>query len=300
MIILVNRNANGGRAKERWTRVEAELRARRLRFDVRYTSSLQDVPGLIEDHDVVVAAGGDGTVHGVLNALMRRHPTAVLGAIGLGSSNDFHKPFSPECMIAEAPVRMDPARHSTVDVGKAVLTDPVGRRHIRYFCLNASVGLVAESNAFFNGDDRMLLWLKRRNVEAAILYAALVNLARFRPVRAALRLDEGPERVMSFAALGILKKVHFAGGLRYDTPVRPDDGLFDVNLCARTARSALARTLVNLYRGRFRGLPGAHCWRARRIRILPERPLHLEMDGEVSTIAAAELLVVPRALKICG
>ncbi len=298
MLILVNGNANAGRGAARWERVGRELRARGVRFEARATSSADEAASMLDGHDVVVAAGGDGTVNGVLNAMIARGSTAALGAIGLGSSNDFHKPFGET--IAGVPVRIDSGRARPVDVGRATIVDTLGRTRTRWFCLNASVGLVAEGNAFFNTADPALVWLKRRSVDAAILYAALVNLVRFRPVRAAVRLDHAPARLRPFASLGILKKVHFAGGMRYDTPVQPDDGLFDVNLWGRTERASLVRTLANLLQGRFLGLPGARTWRARHVRIEPERPVHLELDGEVMKIACAELEVVPKALRVCG
>jgi diacylglycerol kinase family enzyme len=295
MLILVNKSSNGGRAAERWARVEPGLRG--LAFETHVTATAAAAERLIAQtkHDVIVAAGGDGTVNSVLNAVMRLRPQATLGAIGLGSSNDFHKPFDE--MVSGVPVRIGAAR--LVDVGRATIVCD-GVEQVRYFCLNASVGLVADGNAFFNTDDPTLLWLKRRNVDAAIAYTAFVNLLRFRPVRARLRLDGAPARTARFASLGVLKKVHFAGGMRYDTPVTADDGLFDVNLWERTQRVSVVRTLASLSRGRFRGLPGARCWRARSVRIEPERPVHLELDGEVTKVTSAELVVVPKALKVCS
>jgi len=298
MLILVNTSSNGGRGAERWTRVERALRDRGTAFTAYATRTAEDAARLVAEStdDVVVAAGGDGTVNGVLNAILRMRPTAALGAIGLGSSNDFHKPF--DAAIEDVPVRLGPPR--AVDVGRATFVTADGTERTRHFCLNASVGLVADGNAFFNTDDAALLWLKRRNVDAAIAYTAVVNLIRFRPVHARVSLDGAPARTARFASLGILKRVHFAGGMRYDTPVTADDGHFDVAMWERTERPSLVRTLASLSRGRFRGLPGAKTWRARTVRIEPERPVHLELDGEVTKVLRAELTVIPKAIRVCS
>ena len=52
---------------------------------------------------VFVAAGGDGTVHALVERARRiarhdsRSPTLPFGVVGLGSSNDFHKPVARRC-----------------------------------------------------------------------------------------------------------------------------------------------------------------------------------------------------------
>lgn len=306
MLILVNKGANGGRASESWDRIERELRSRGMNFLACPTSSIEEVGprvtrGIQDGHDVIVAAGGDGTVNAVLNRMMDLPRVDVaLGAIGLGSSNDFHKPLNPDRMVAGVPVRISPRKGILVDVGKAVLCDPDGGMQTRYFLLNASLGFVAEGNAFFNTNDPTLLWLKRRNVEAAILYTAFVNLLRFQSFCTRIRLDDSFERVVPLSSLGVLKKVHFAGGMRYDTSVAADDGRFDVNLWEGMNRADIVRTMANLYRGRFSGLPRTRSWRASRVRIVPERPASFELDGEVRRITSADLAVVPRALRVCG
>lgn len=295
MLILVNAGANGGKGAKRWARVE---RALDVEFEAVPTTSAGHAKEILAKtrHTVVVAAGGDGTVNGVANALFELGRTDIaLGAIGLGSSNDFHKPF--DRTIADVPVRI--GEPHAVDVGRATLHGPDGRATVRHFLLNASLGFVAEGNAFFNTGDPTLLWLKRRNVEAAIVYTAVRNLAKFRPIDTWVSLDDGPAVRVALANLGILKKVHFAGGMKYDTPVSAADGMFDVNVWGRMNRADLVRTMANLYRGRFSGMPRTHAWRARRVSVVPEEPVHFETDGETTRIVRAELEVLPRALRVC-
>jgi diacylglycerol kinase family enzyme len=310
VLIIANATANAGRGAERWAAVERELRARRVVFEARLTASATEADEVVRSaiaagERVIVAAGGDGTMNGVLNALMdpatdRPRGDVAFGAIGLGSSNDFHKPFAAERTIAGVPARVSSTEVRARDVGKAVSRLPGGGVRTRYFLLNASLGAVAQANAFFNAGDRVLRWLKPRSVEAAILYAALATIARGPRLRLALSLDGGPEETVTVSTMGILKSVHFAGGMRYDTKVTPDDGMFDVNLWERMGRVRLVRTMVSLYGGRFTGLPGARCLRARAVRIVPEPPVHLELDGEVSEVERAELSVLPGVLHVCG
>jgi len=310
MRILVNPTANGGRARGRWAHVERGLRERGHGFEAVAPGSAEEAARSAREAvaagcRTVVAAGGDGSVFGLVNALVDPERDAwpegvAIGAIGLGSSNDFHKPFAPERTVAGVPVRLDPGAARAVDVGKATLTTAGGETRTRYFLLGASVGLVAEGNAFFNREGRLLAGLKRLHPEVAIVYSALASLLAYRPLGLDLSLDGGPGRRHAVTNLSVLKRVNLSGGMRYDTPVAPADGRFDVNLLERMGRLAIARAVADLYRGRFLGRPRAHHWRAARARVVPERPAALELDGEVTPIAAAELQVLPRALQVCG
>ena len=75
---------------------------------------------------------------------------------------------------------------------EARLTDPSGITRTRYFVLNASLGVVAQGNAFFNAPDQTLRALKKTSVDLAIAYAAVVSIARFTPVTLNLSLDDQP------------------------------------------------------------------------------------------------------------
>ena len=79
--------------------------------------------------DCVIAGGGDGTVNAVLSALVTHAGAARLrrikvGAVGLGSSNDFHKPFGTT--LAGIPCRLDRHRLRDHDIGRLDYEDPQG------------------------------------------------------------------------------------------------------------------------------------------------------------------------------
>ena len=304
MLIIVNERANAGTAGERWHRVAAALKERGVSFDVAATRSESDAERAVSEaarngHDVVVAAGGDGTVNSVLNAILNSRANVALGAIGLGSSNDFHKRFDSDTRIAGVPVRLDATRAIAADVGKATLTDPSGSTRMRYFVLNASLGVVAQGNAFFNAPDNTLRRLKRTNVDLAIGYAAIVSILRFTPIALDMAFDARPLQPMQLTAIGILKRVHFAGGMRYDTPVSPADGLFDVNIWEAMNRWSIVALILALYRGKFTGRKHTQTHRTRRVRFAAQQPVDFELDGEVSQVSQGDVEVVPGAVRLC-
>ena len=101
-LVALNPRAGGGRAGERWQRVRPSLSGRyacqqvSLDADGRWVSIVERA--VTDGVRLFFAAGGDGTVNLLLNALRRTRGQVplerlVLGAVGLGSSNDFHKPI---------------------------------------------------------------------------------------------------------------------------------------------------------------------------------------------------------------
>ncbi|WP_433633617.1 diacylglycerol/lipid kinase family protein [Nocardia sp. CA-120079] len=309
MLVVLNSQSNAGTALRRWRPVEDVLRERNTDLTVEMPSDAEQAMKLVlaslesDPPEVIVAAGGDGMVNLVLNAIMdpatdrprQGAESVALGAIGLGSSNDFHKPVRTS--IADIPVRL--GAPELVDVGKATMLLPDGTRTVRYFLLNASMGLVAAGNHSFNQARGLIGWLKSRNVEAAIIATALSNIATHKPLAVQLR---GSDWVHSAPIMnvGVLKSVHFAGGMYYDTPVTRADGMFDVNIWEAAGRARILGLIASLYRGKFRGSALATCRRDTAVELRPGAPAPLELDGEITIVESARLEVLPRVLRVCA
>ena len=312
MHVDAHRHAGGGRGLARWQAVEAALPAdpaRRVTLCADAAAAGRALAAAAEGQArLVVAASGDGGVNLVLNALLDPATDAprwdvVLGAVGLGSSNDLHQPRDPAHDLAGVPVALDAAGAQRVDVGRADWVDAAGAIGQAYWLLNASFGATARGNWRYNHPSGPLAWLKAHaGPDAAIGWATLEGVAAYAPVPATLALDGGPPFRAAIANLGVIKRVHFAGDMRYDTPVRPDDGLFDVNLADGLSRLAFLRAVAQISRGRFlaTGSPSLKHWRAAAVRVTPDAPAPMEFDGEVVMVKEATFRVVPRAIALAG
>jgi len=250
----------------------------------------------------VIAAGGDGTVGAVTSALAARRAawpleSVCLGAVGLGSSNDFHKPA--RMSLGSVPLRLEVESAAPRDVGRAIVASSTGERHEHAFIVSASLGVTARANALFNHSGPAVTFLRRHWLEGGILLAALSAILSHRNLRARLSVG-GEEHVCALSSLSVLKTPHLSGSLRFDTPVAPDDGLLAVNLCQDMGRPRLVTTLAGLLRGRFAGRPGTRCWRVPRVGVALEGEAELELDGEV--VPAREVIfdILPERMRVCA
>jgi diacylglycerol kinase family enzyme len=314
--IFVNPGATYGTGRERWSRVEGELRRRLGGFEVEEISAPEQLRGRLAElvrqgERRFVAAGGDGTVNLLLNAIMtlpeselceQERPEGdgiVLGAVGLGSSNDFHKPFDKSATIEGMPVKVDFNGARERDVIRIEYEEPEGPVATRYSLINASVGVTAEANARFNEPNWFIRAARAVSVDAAISAAVITTLATWTDVTCALATDGEEPAMASVTNLGVFKNAHFGGALCYDAPVAPDDGMLGVGLCENMSAFETVATLSALRRRRFSGRPKTRTWRARSLSIQGDRVFALETDGEVLQARSARFSIAPRRVSCC-
>jgi diacylglycerol kinase family enzyme len=309
MIVILNPNAGAGTARAKWTRLEPRIRDRLgpLKLVVTTNATAVDLvvaEALRNGETEFVAAGGDGTVNLVMNAILEHAPRGAvehikLGAIGLGSSNDFHKPLSRERAIDGVPFKLDFVSTVRHDVGLLTYRDAEDRLQTRRWMINVSVGTTAEANHFFNNPNTLLRFFKRFSPWRGMVYAALRTLVGHRPSKMSITVDENDSVHTRVRNLGVVKNPHFTGALRYDSPYEPGGGHFYVHLLRNLPFPRVVLALARLAFGKFSGQKGTRSWRATRLRIQAERPFAVEGDGEVVTTSRAYLSVVPDLIQVC-
>jgi diacylglycerol kinase (ATP) len=308
MIAIVNPHSGGGRGLGRWRRVEDRVREITGPFE---PVMLEDPAGLepavaealAAGQREFIAAGGDGSVNALVNALVRRTaevPVAALtlGAVGLGSSNDFHKPYRRR--IDGVPCRLDFPGARPHDVCRVNYVDARGQARAACWVTNASIGTTAAANWFFNHPDRLLHFLKRTSTAAGIAYAAFATILRHPGDEVAMTLDGAAAGDGWIRNLGVVKNPHFTGSLCYDSPDEPDSSRFFVHCLEQVSRPRMMLTLAGLARGRFGGRKGTWSRPAREFTVEARGgSFALEFDGEVDRAVKATFTLLPGRLKLC-
>ncbi len=305
MEIIVNAAAHGGSGPRRWSAISDEVLRRLGAASVHISETPEDAVSRIAGRLAAgerrfIAAGGDGTVRLLAQAILdHARPEAIrdcrFGAIGLGSSNDFHKPLEKSLRIGGIPCRIGLGAAEARDVG--VLECP--ELGPRYWLLNASIGLTAEANQLFNRPDPVLRGLKRFGTGGAIAAAALRALAANRPRSLHIESDAGDCDCEDAVNLAVVISPHFTGSLHYDSPFDPRGGSFHVHLCCETRIAGKIRTLADLARGRFMGRGRTRSWTSKVLVVRATAPIPVEFDGEVIATSSPSFSIRPGALMVC-
>ncbi len=268
--------------------VEQALSLAGLRFDVRKTRSRHHATRLAweaveEGCQLVIAAGGDGTIAEVGEALV--HTDTALGIMPLGSIMNMARAL---CV----PRDLDAA--ARVIAEGVTLAMDVGRVANHVFLEAGGMGLAAGLFGYFNRLDRGY----SRPVGLA---RAMLRFARdLRNPRVVVSADGRHFDVR--APQVTISNGPFVGAAYVLAPqARIDDGLLDVMIFEEMS---VFRVLVHmaLVAGgrRLPPPPGVHLVRARQIDlgVRRRRPLPVHADGDVVGVTPAHVEVVPAALRV--
>jgi diacylglycerol kinase (ATP) len=227
--------------------------------------------------DVVVAAGGDGTIGLVASELLRQ-PIA-LGVLPLGTVMNVARmlglPRDPDAaasVLATAPIR-------TIDVGEAR-----GRPFFEAGSVGMNAAMFREAQRFDEGD-----WL-------SILRSVWVAL-RYRPARMMIELDDREARTRALMVT-VSNGPYTGAGMTVAPDARLDDGLFDVRVFRGFSKPELLRHLASIAFGRRRYSPHIETHRSRRVSIRGRHPLPCRADSRDLGVTPVEFAVLPAALRV--
>ncbi len=307
MLILLNKHSNNGKGLQKWERFKSEIEEK---YIGRHYSLVSNFAGLNDSlrgefkrgERTFVAAGGDGTINFLLNQIMQMkqgdREQLVMGAIGLGSSNDFHKPFSENSFENDkVPLKLNHKKATEHNVGQVDFEDENGKWQRKYFIINCGFGVVAQANYLFNSKDKVIRWLKSKWVVGTIWYAALKTLftAQNIPTKISIGNEDHKTEVTN---LSVIINPHVSGNFRYDFKISSGGDHLGVALCERMGILSRLRTILALTRGKFLGLPKTRSWMTDRVEIYPDSLTPLELDGEVFLARSVKIKLLPRVLKV--
>ncbi|MFC2083947.1 diacylglycerol/lipid kinase family protein [Bacteroidota bacterium] len=307
MIVILNPSAGGGRAQSRWIEFIRETDSRLRNAKVyafnnpgNYSESVYK--SLQRGETEFVAAGGDGTLNFLLNLLIESADdeqffNIKLGAVGLGSSNDFHKPLSHNNSL-QYPNKINFERVTPRDICYLSYSDKNVRKK-KYFLNNASLGLTAEGNKLFNLHGRLLKLLKSINTNTAIYYTALKDILRYKNLEVNISRNGNESFRCKLSNLGIIKNPHFSGNLKYDSRVDYTNGLFNIFLCEDMSRYEYLHLLRSLEKAQFSSIKKSTSWSEKEITITSGRLFTVEYDGETIETDSVSFGILKNRLKVC-
>lgn len=308
MIILLNRYSNGGKGLQKWEEFRPELKEKYIRENYTLISDFEGLRKQLpwefrRGERLLVAAGGDGTINFLLNKIMQmrkeERSQLIMGAIGLGSSNDFHKPFSEGRLLnGFVPLKLDYRNAVHHNVGQVDFEDENGKWKRNYFIINCSIGVIAQANHLFNSKEKVIKWLKSKWVMGAIWYAALKTLFAAKDVAAKIKV-KNENFSTEVTSLSAVINPYVSGNFSYDFKVSSQSDYFGIALCERMGVILRLKTLFSLTRGKFLGLPKTRSWVSDGIEVHPASATPLELDGEVFLARKIKIKLLKGVLKVC-
>ena len=290
-VLIQNPAAGQGDWQEQVDAAAATLRAAGWEVTLRQTARAGDATvfareAVAQGCDVVVVAGGDGTVNEALQGMAGQRRTA-LGVLPGGTVNVWATELGADEHEADIARRITRGRRYPVDLGRV---------NDRFFLMMASSGIDAEANALV---DEVTLLKRLKRLVGPVPYAisAAITAIRYRGRPAVLDIDGRPvaRRLLTL----VIGNTRLYGGIAEITyQARANDGLLDVCVIGGRGPLDVVRRLVSVMRRRHYVDPAIDYRKARRVVLDPVRPLRIQADGEDIGQTPATFTVVPRALEV--
>ena len=305
IFFLINPQAGGGAARPWWEKQQPLLDQLGIDYIWEYTAAAgtagEQIRRAVQERaaEVVLAVGGDGTVYEAVNGIVAQYallrPDLVFGVCPLGSGCDLARTIYGKNRISLSDL-LRRGRVQPVDVACCSYLGSGGRRERHYYLNSFDMGAGADTCVMVNAGGGRIKRLTHSGKLAFLLSAVRVLLS-FSYTEARVEAD-GQCFSGQYIIAGAGNGRYIGGGMMMFPQARLDDGKLDLLLVERRGRLGILRAFPKIYSGRHLQLPGITYTAASSISIVTERPLHIELDGEVPGFTDAALSVLPGILPL--
>ncbi len=252
--------------------------------DIRFTTGANDAlkwaQGAVDEgFDLVLVAGGDGTVVEAMTGLIKGPKLIPLAQLPTGTASQIARALSIPLDLEEALELLDTGKTVYLDTGYLP-------QHNRYFALISGAGFDARVMEAPRG-------LKRRVGFFAYVLMGIWHIFSLRRTDVTLELDDRIEKVRAHTVLivniGRIDDIDFAIG----PDIWHHDGDLDVIVVASLSFGDILRLSWRVLTGNFSNYRDLRYYKARRVRIDAKRPLPVQIDGDPFGTTPLEAEVVP-------
>ncbi len=295
--VIVNPVAGRGRCARLVPPLHEQLTRHGLDYDLTCTTA----PGhaaalagqaLAEDFETIVAVGGDGTAHEVVNGMLtysRGSAVGTMTAIPVGSGSDFAYMLGMPAQLDQACQRLVQRRTTWVDVG--MVTDSQGRS--TYFDNTVGIG--------FDGVVTLEA-IGVKHLRGMALYLPVVLKTVFLSLKPPRVVIEFHDQRLKQKALMITVCIgqREGGGFIIAPDARNDDGLFDVCIAADIPKLQMLALIPHFMKGTHVDKEPIRMYRTARLSIASPDDLIAHIDGEMLCTEehSLEFKILPSALQV--
>lgn len=289
ILVIINPTASRGRGVRAWARVRDAVASRGFavtevlterRLHAWEIARGSATPG----YNVVVAVGGDGTVHEVINGLMQIEESArpALAVLPGGTGNDFARGIGTPKRAELAIQALLNGTRKRVDVGQV---------NDRYFGSISGVGFDAETARQANQ------WPKWIGGTALYVAALLKMLVAYSPVETTITIDGRVQTIRMFL-LAAANTKWYGGGMLMAPHAEMNDGRLAVVYARDLGKLETLAILPKVYTGKHLLHPKVSHTTADEIRVESDTPLSIHADGEIVGHVPAVFRAVRGALEV--
>ena len=267
--------------RKRWERLQKELDARGVKYDMVQSESSSSVERLVtmlirNGYKMIVIVGGDSALNDAVNCLMNEEhgvrEQVMLGVVPNGSLNDFARFWGfNEDDDAQTVDWLNKRRVRKVDLGCIRFTDKLGEQQHRYFLNCVNIGTTADIMNL-RQQTRRLLWSRT----LSFIVSVVLNIFRRKDYKMRLLVNSETidRRVMTVCVGNAL-------GYGQTPSAVPYSGMLDLAVVYDPQLLQLFSGLWLLISGRFLNHRSVHPFRTRELIVEEARHALVGIDGRL-------------------
>ena len=299
--VIVNPVAGSGRGLDHFPQISKLLRDEHILCEPVFTehkfhATELTVWAVKQGYRHIIAVGGDGTLHEVVNGLFIQQEAdpreVLLGVVAVGTGNDWMRMFGVPRRYQDA-VRAIKEQYSFLqDVG-VISYEESHYRQSRYMANVAGAGFDAAVN-------RRFTHLQKKGRRGGWLYAwsMVQTFFGYKSTGVKVWIDDRlvNNNLLFSVAIGICK--YNGGGMQQLPDAVADDGMFDVSLIRPIHFWHVLFRFRYLFNGGIYRIRHVLQERGSRIRIESSPEVSVEVDGELLGESPLEFSILHRAIRI--
>ncbi|OWA33976.1 diacylglycerol kinase [Saccharibacillus sp. O16] len=234
-------------------------------------------------YDIVIAAGGDGTIYEVVNGLADQEHRPELGVFPLGTTNDLSRALGISRQWEDYCDLVLRGESRPIDVGRA---------NDRYFINIAGGGSLTELT--YEVPSR----LKTMIGQLAYYFKGIEKMVNLSPMQ--LKIDaEGQQPIEGEFMIFLIGNTNSVGGFERLMPdARIDDAQLDVILLKKCNLAEFIRVVSMAQRGDHFNDPNVIYFRTPRLEVTSPNDVLLNLDGELGGRLPGLFEVLPQHLRV--
>jgi diacylglycerol kinase (ATP) len=302
LYFIVNPEAGNRSCLKTWVAVEAELQRKEVQFHAFFTNNRGHAKEITEQlakkqgQIVIIAVGGDGTLHEVVNGVAKYKNTAI-GFIPGGSGNDFSRGFN----IPKDPVsalhyllKIIGEQPHLIDCGK--VTNQKSENH--FFINNMGVGFDALISYDVNTSGMKSMLNKLSMGRLVYVYYLLKNLFTYRRTNLDLTIDGIQHSFENSWFVTVSNQPFYGGGMKIAPDAIPTDGLLDITVVHNLSRIKLLLVFISVFWGKHIHFEEVKSFKGKEISIQSSEPVYAHADGEHIGSSPLKTSILPKALSV--
>ncbi|CEG28251.1 diacylglycerol/lipid kinase family protein [Bacillus sp. B-jedd] len=291
--IIVNPKAGNGKCRRIWKEVDEQLAGLGISYEAFFTDypghgavlALRAVELAAGRPAVIVAVGGDGTAHEVLNGIGDKRNISFAFIPG-GSGNDFSRGFRLPPRANDALVEMlglVEAKPAYVDCGSISINGGS-----RLFINSAGIGFDALVSKKANESVMKGFFNKLSLGKLVYVYILLKELFTYKRSTIELTIDGKRHVFEKVWFVTMSNQPYYGGGMIISPEASPNDGELDITVVHKLSKAKLLLVFMSVFGGKHIYFKEVRTFKGKEITFTSSPLLHIHADGEYLGMSSRE------------